>query len=928
MNQRFAGLSARAAAALKAAGDYARDLRSTRVTPAHVTVALISNRTGVCHEAMARLGATPERVSRRINDELARQPRLGGEPRWDASVDTLIADAHRFARQLDEPLTRTHHLLLAVVDGTTGTARRVLQEAGVTRVGLEYMLRELGHLIEQEGPGSPAERDAAARGAASGGPSTPASPTSADRASTGRDAAGRPAAGRDGAPAPASAPADNPLEGLETLREFGRDLTELARDNQLGPVIGRLDELRRIMQVLGRRAKNNPILVGEPGVGKSAIVEGFAQRIAAGDVPASLANRRIVQLDVAALVAGTSLRGQFEDRIRKLVREVASTEGRVILYVDEIHNLVTTGSGGAGGGAANLLKPALARGEISIIGTTTPAEYRKYIESDKALERRFQDVRVAPPSREESVAILRGVRSRYEIHHGVRILDEALQAAVLLSDRYVLERNLPDKAIDLIDEAASVLRLEVESEPAAIGDLKQRLFQIEVDKGLIGNGAAEQRRREQLAEQAAALRAQLTDLEARLEREKASRARITELKAELDATEKLVERAQQDDDLGRAAELKYGVIKELERALDEANAQAAQIHDAGALLREDVTAEDVARVVASWTGVPVSRMLESERQKLLEIEPRLSARVIGQPQAVRAIAAAVRRSRAGVQPGKRPIGNFFFVGPTGVGKTELAKALAEFLFDSEDSLIRIDMSEYMEQSKVNTLIGAAYGYVDSDKGGILTEAVRRRPYSVVLFDEAEKAHPDVFNLLLQVLDEGRLTDSQGRLVDFTNTIIIMTSNVGARHILDLTGQVPYEQLDREVHNILRDHFKPEFLNRLDDTVVFNALDRDSMGRIADILIRGVVRLLAAQDVTLVFTPEAREHVIEVGYQPEYGARPLKRALLTEVQDPLAVLLLEGRFGPGDTVELRHEEGADHLTFHRLTDDAPEASPAS
>ncbi len=887
--------SGRAQTAVQAARDYAADLNHARVMPAHVVVALLNDESGLATEVIRRLGADPRRLTDRLHRELGKSRRtVGAAPVWDQATESALGDAQREARRRREHVVRTHHLLIAIVDGAYGTARRVLQESGVTRTGVEFMLRDMEAEISREKKGASGVSTDPPRQAASHG--------------------GRTEGGRR-SPAAAS-PSSSAAESGEILGEFGRDLTELARDNKLDPIIGRDAEIRRLMQVIGRRTKNNPILVGEAGVGKTAIVEGLARRIASGDVPKTLRNKRIVQIDMGGLVAGTSLRGQFEARVRKLVQEVAESEGTVLLYIDEIHTIVGAGGGRDSGGAANMLKPALSRGEITLIGTTTPAEYRKHIESDKALERRFQEVAVEPPSIDEAIAILRGIKGRFEIHHGVQIMDSAVQAAVRLSERYVMDRNLPDKAVDLIDEAASQLRLEFESQPAEVDEMKRRVINLEVERETLKDDPS--------PDSAAALRGieaelkrltqRLTEVDGILSAEKAALERVTELQAELEATEKLVERAQNEDDLGRAAELKYGVIKELEKDLAAARAALESSGNGERLLREHVTEEDVAAVVGEWTGVPVTRMLEGERKRLLEIEERLSSRVVGQDPAVSAIAAAVRRSRAGVQDGNRPIGNFFFVGPTGVGKTELAKALADFLFDSEDSLIRIDMSEYMEQSKVNTLIGAAYGYVDSDKGGVLTEAVRRRPYSVVLFDEAEKAHPDVFNILLQVLDEGRLSDSQGRRIDFTNTIIIMTSNVGARQILDMTGKVPYEELDEAVHDILRDHFKPEFLNRLDDTVVFNALDRDALDLITGILIRKLNKLLKQQKLTVEFTDAARAFIVDVGYQPEYGARPLKRALLTEVQDPLALEILEGNFVPGDHILIDLPEGSEDLVF--------------
>lgn len=915
------GYSGRAQRALRGAREYANDLRSAKVLPAHLVIAILSDTTSPATEAFRRLGTDPDRITRRIHDELRRQVGSVSDAGWDPTVESLLREARRTAEKHGEPYVRAHHLLLAAADGTWGLARRALQEAGITRTGLEFALRDLKPLIDKEGPEA-------------SGPPTPVQVNAKPRAPQKNTQDLHRASQAPLTPSTRAAIQSNDAKLIETvlsrqteslaqyevLGEFGRDLSEMARDGNLEPLIGRTDELRRLMQVLGRRTKNNPILVGEPGIGKAAIVLGLAQRLAAGDVPASLAKKRLVQLDMASLVAGTSLRGQFEERMKKLVAEVASSQGDIILFIDEVHTLVTTGSRGDGGGAASLLKPALARGEISIIGTTTASDYRKYIEADKALERRFQEIEIKPPSVDESIAILRGIKSRFEIHHHVQISDAAVTAAVELSNRYVLERNLPDKALDIIDESASVLRLEFESEPAIIERTKDRLMQVESERAALGEGTTAQAA-ERLEAEAERLRTELKHLEERLEEEKSIAARITELKAEMEAVAKLVERAQAENDLARAAELRFGVVAELNKEYEATIQRSNEIHENGALLREVVTEEDVARVVAGWTGVPVQRMMESERQKLIEMDKRLSERVIGQDPAVQAISAAVRRSRAGVQSGNRPIGNFFFVGPTGVGKTELAKALAEFLFDSEQSLIRIDMSEYMEQSKVNSLIGSAYGYVDSDKGGILTEAVRRRPYSVVLFDEAEKAHPDVFNLLLQVLDEGRLTDSQGRLIDFTNTIIIMTSNVGAREILDLSGKVPYAELDERVHLILRDHFKPEFLNRLDDTVVFNALDRDALREIMAILVRSLQRLLAQQGLKIRFSDEALEHILDVGYQPEYGARPLKRALLTEVQDPLALALLEEEFVSGDTV-LVDRAPAGGLSFSKKNSDTP------
>jgi len=887
--------SDRAAAAIDGARSYAADLGHQRLLPSHLLVAMLSDRAGGVVQLLRALGAEPEPIERRVHADLSRRGRHASDGiTLDPALRNVLDDARRQSKRERDALIRTLHLLVALADGSPSEAKSALNDAGITRSGISYAMHKVRPSFDSERPA----------------PHAPISESGSNVAPP-SDAARAPAPPRRG-------PARPKEEEGSILERYGRNLTRMAREGSLDPIIGRDLEIRRLMQVLGRRSKNNPILIGEPGVGKTAIVEGFAQRLAAGDVPVSLAKKEVIEIDLAALVAGTSLRGQFEERIKRLVQEVTDAAGGVLIYIDEVHKIAGAGGSGDGGGAADMLKPALARGQMTIIGTTTPAEYHKHIEADKSLERRFQDVQIGEPDVDQSIAIMRGIKQRYEIFHRVRITDAALQAAVVLGQRYVMERKLPDKAVDLIDEAASRLRMQIDSQPTEVYEMKRRLLNLEVEREALRRETdpASLKAGREMEAQLDKLRADLGAVQERLSVEKNALDKLTELKAELEATQKLVDKAQQDNDLGRAAELKYGVIKELEREIDKQSAVLNELHGEGQLIREEVLEEDVAKVVGDWTGIPVTRMLESERQKLLAFEERLGSRVVGQAPAVSAISAAVRRSRAGLQARNRPIGNFFFVGPTGVGKTELAKALAEALFDSEDSLIRIDMSEYMEQSKVNTLIGAAYGYVDSDKGGILTEAVRKRPYSVVLFDEAEKAHPDVFNILLQVLDEGRLSDSQGRRVDFTNTIIIMTSNVGAREILDLTGSVSYEELDQRVHRILQDHFKPEFLNRLDDTVVFNALDRDAMELIADILFRQLGRLLQELELSIEFTPAARTRIIDVGYQPEYGARPLKRSLLTLVQDPLSLEVLEGKYHPGDRILADLGENGADLVFTR------------
>lgn len=881
-------LSDRVRSALSAADAYASDLRHDRVLPEHVVVALMADRDGAVARVVRELGTSPEQVEQRLHREITRRARPGGTPTRDVSIDRMLDDATRQAQRDKDSVVRTTHLLVAIADGPPGAARDALERAGITRSAVRYALRDAEDLRRLE----QASSTLAPTGAASSDRARRAQPPKKRRAKKGEE------------------------DARPMIERFGRDLTAMARSGALDPIIGRDDEIRRIMQILGRRTKNNPVVIGEPGVGKTAIVEGFAYRLIGEDLPFNLRDKRLIELDLGAMVAGTTLRGQFEERLKRLVEEVAAAQGSVILYIDEVHALVGAGGSGDGGGAADMLKPALARGEITIIGTTTQAEYRKHIESDKALERRFQEIPVDEPSREETVAILRGIKERYEIHHRVRITDAAVQAAVELSDRYVTDRMLPDKAVDLIDEAASRLRMQIDSQPTELYELSRRVANLEMESEALSreSTALAEQKRAAIEAELAELRRTLESMNAQLAEEKHALDRVSELKEEIEATRKLAEQAQSDGDLGRAAELRYGVLKQLEGELSTQTEVLESKPPGERLLREEVCEEDIAEVVGDWTGIPTTKMLESERQKILAVGDRLAQRVIGQPEAVEAIAGAVRRSRAGVQHRNRPIGSFFFVGPTGVGKTELAKALAEFLFDSEDALIRIDMSEYMEQSKVNTLIGAAYGYVDSDKGGMLTEAVRQRPYSVVLFDEAEKAHPDVFNILLQVLDEGRLTDSQGRRIDFTNTIVIMTSNVGARRILDLSGQVAYEELQTTVMDILKDHFKPEFLNRIDEKVVFNALDRTALTQIAEILFRSFNKLLAEQGLRIEFSDAAKQHVIDVGYQPEYGARPLKRALLTEVQDPLALLLLEGRFEAGDTIGVDADPAGEALRF--------------
>jgi ATP-dependent Clp protease ATP-binding subunit ClpB len=705
----------------------------------------------------------------------------------------------------------------------------------------------------------------------------------------------------------------NQEDRYEALKKYGRDLTEQAKAGKLDPVIGRDEEIRRVIQVLSRRSKNNPVLIGEPGVGKTAIAEGLAQRIINGDVPESLKNRQLISLDMGSLIAGAKYRGEFEDRLRNVLREVTHSEGQIVLFIDELHTVVGAGSTQGSMDAGNLLKPMLARGELRCIGATTLDEYRKHIEKDAALERRFQQVFVKQPSPEDTISILRGLKERYEVHHGVKITDSALVAAATLSHRYISDRFLPDKAIDLIDEAAATLKMEITSKPVELEAIDRRVMQLQMEKlslqgeekrgGVMVVDRASKDRLERIQQEIDELESKQKQLSSQWQTEKQMLEEINALKEEEEQLRVQVEQAERAYDLNKAAQLKYGRLEVLQRELEAKETNLLDIQSQGtALLREQVTESDIAEIVARWTGIPVNRLLESERQKLLQLEGHLHQRVIGQQEAVAAVAAAIRRARAGMKDLGRPIGSFLFMGPTGVGKTELARALAQFLFDSDDAIVRIDMSEYMEKHAVSRLIGAPPGYVGYEEGGQLSEAVRRRPYSVVLLDEVEKAHLDVFNILLQVLDDGRITDSQGRVVDFRNTIIVMTSNIGSEHILNVAGDdTDYEKMHKRVTQALRGHFRPEFLNRVDDLIIFHTLKRDELRQIVGIQIKRIERLLAEQKITLELSEAARDYLVDVGYDPVYGARPLKRAIQRELENPIATKLLENTFIEGNTI---------------------------
>ena len=702
----------------------------------------------------------------------------------------------------------------------------------------------------------------------------------------------------------------NPEDKFQALEKYGRDLTALACQGKIDPIIGRDDEIRRVMQVLSRRTKNNPVLIGEPGVGKTAIAEGLARRIVSGDVPESLKDKTLIAMDLSAMIAGAKYRGEFEDRLKAFIKEVTSSDGQIILFIDELHTLVGAGAAEGATDAANMLKPQLARGELRCVGATTLDEYRKYIEKDPALERRFQPVAVDEPSVEASIAILRGLKERYEVHHGIRIQDTALVSAATLSDRYITDRFLPDKAIDLIDEAASRLRMELDSMPTEIDQLERQVMQLEIERTALKKekDEASRERLAKLEENLANLKEQSDELKARWQDEKASINAVSIVNSQLEEAHRDQEKAEREGDLNAAAQIRYETIPELEKTLEEMQQALNEAEETKRLLKEEVTDEDVAAVVAAWTGIPVSKMLEGERQKLVHMEDRISERVVGQQKAITAVADAVRRARSGLQDPDRPIGSFVFMGPTGVGKTELARSLAEFLFDDETAMVRIDMSEYMEKHTVARLIGAPPGYVGHEEGGQLSEAVRRKPYSVVLFDEIEKAHPDVFNVFLHVLDDGRLTDGQGRTVDFRNTIVIMTSNIGSHIIQDYfldgkTTEVDRLDMEQKVSDEMKAHFRPEFINRIDDTIIFHSLDEDQLGVIVDIQLRAVAKRLADQQLTMEISDDAKRHLAKAGYDPQFGARPLKRTVQEQLLNPLATRLLDGEFKRGDNIRI-------------------------